>query len=158
MDRRNVLHMNTNTALRTARLGNGNAIHLVDADGILCNRWGTVNGVWKAPRCRRRRGSHLQAVQETRRVTGRRRLRWDEPAPADLFNHLDMEGAMPIPRHQAVATLWGDRWRADCGQCGWISRPQVNEERAKASATRHNTNASKEDDAISLRLWGPRNT
>jgi hypothetical protein len=50
MDRRNVLHMNTNTALRTARLGNGNAIHLVDDDGILCNRWGTVNGVWKAPR------------------------------------------------------------------------------------------------------------
>lgn len=36
--------------LRTARLGNGTAIHLVDDNGILCNRWGTVNGVWKAPK------------------------------------------------------------------------------------------------------------
>lgn len=33
-----------------ARLGNGAAVHLTDASGILCNRWGTVNGVWKAPR------------------------------------------------------------------------------------------------------------
>lgn len=38
------------TALRTARLGNGTAIHLADDDGILCNRWGTVNGKWMAPR------------------------------------------------------------------------------------------------------------
>jgi len=45
--------MNETTAkigLRTARLGNGAAIHLADDQGILCNRWGTVNGVWKAPR------------------------------------------------------------------------------------------------------------
>lgn len=33
-----------------ARLGNGTAVHLTDASGILCNRWGTVNGVWRAPR------------------------------------------------------------------------------------------------------------
>jgi len=33
-----------------ARLGNGAALHLMDEAGILCNRWGTVNGVWKAPR------------------------------------------------------------------------------------------------------------
>lgn len=31
----------------TAILGNGQAIHLADDQGILCNRWGTVNGVWK---------------------------------------------------------------------------------------------------------------
>lgn len=45
--------MHTDTApaaLSTARLGNGVAVHLVDAKGILCNRWGTVNGVWKAPK------------------------------------------------------------------------------------------------------------
>jgi hypothetical protein len=39
--------MITTTGL--ARLGNGAAIHITDARGILCNRWGTVNGVWKAP-------------------------------------------------------------------------------------------------------------
>ena len=33
-----------------ARLGNGAAVHITDGAGILCNRWGTVNGVWKAPR------------------------------------------------------------------------------------------------------------
>lgn len=45
--------MNHNEAAAThtnARLGGGTAIHLTDAQGILCNRWGTVNGVWKAPR------------------------------------------------------------------------------------------------------------
>jgi hypothetical protein len=46
--------MNTNEnateAPRIARLGNGAALHLVDDQGILCNRWGTVNGVWKAPK------------------------------------------------------------------------------------------------------------
>jgi hypothetical protein len=40
----------TNTAHAVARLGNGTALHLTDSNGILCNRWGTVNGVWKAPR------------------------------------------------------------------------------------------------------------
>ena len=33
----------------TARMGNGAAIHLVDDHGVLCNRWGTVNGRWIAP-------------------------------------------------------------------------------------------------------------
>ncbi len=42
--------MTTNETFQTARLGNGAALHLADADGVLCNRWGTVNGVWKAPR------------------------------------------------------------------------------------------------------------
>lgn len=46
--------MDTNTAtpatFPNARLGNGTAVHLTDDQGILCNRWGTVNGVWKAPR------------------------------------------------------------------------------------------------------------
>ena len=47
--------METTTAAQTetypnARLGNGQAVHLTDAQGILCNRWGTVNGAWKAPR------------------------------------------------------------------------------------------------------------
>lgn len=32
-----------------ARMGNGAAVHLTDADGVLCNRWGTVNGRWVAP-------------------------------------------------------------------------------------------------------------
>lgn len=41
--------MNTNT-YRVAKLGNGASLHLVDDHGILCNRWGTVNGVWKAPK------------------------------------------------------------------------------------------------------------
>lgn len=36
-------------SLKVAKLGNGNSLHLVDAEGILCNRWGTVNGVWKTP-------------------------------------------------------------------------------------------------------------
>lgn len=40
----------SNSSHRNARLGNGAAVHLTDAEGILCNRWGTVNGVWKAPR------------------------------------------------------------------------------------------------------------
>jgi hypothetical protein len=40
----------TTTTTELARLGNGAAIHITDAQGILCNRWGTVNGVWKAPR------------------------------------------------------------------------------------------------------------
>lgn len=44
------METNENTEYRVARLGNGAALHLVDAQGILCNRWGTVNGVWKAPR------------------------------------------------------------------------------------------------------------
>jgi hypothetical protein len=38
------------TTQQVATLGNGKALHLVDEQGILCNRWGTVNGVWKAPR------------------------------------------------------------------------------------------------------------
>jgi hypothetical protein len=42
--------METTQTLKTATLGNGAAIHLIDKDGILCNRWGTVNGVWKAPK------------------------------------------------------------------------------------------------------------
>jgi len=42
-------HMDT-TARRTARLGNGTAVHLVDARGILCNRWGSTNGVVRSPR------------------------------------------------------------------------------------------------------------
>lgn len=42
--------MNPTTAHQVARLGNGTALHLADDQGILCNRWGTVNGVWKAPR------------------------------------------------------------------------------------------------------------
>jgi hypothetical protein len=46
--------MDTNTTTanthRVAKLGNGASLHLVDTDGILCNRWGTVNGVWKAPK------------------------------------------------------------------------------------------------------------
>lgn len=33
-----------------ARMGNGTAVHATDDKGILCNRWGTVNGVWKAPK------------------------------------------------------------------------------------------------------------
>lgn len=40
----------TAKTFRNARLGNGNAVHLTDRQGILCNRWGTVNGVWKAPK------------------------------------------------------------------------------------------------------------
>lgn len=35
--------------LRVAYLGNGISLHLVDEHGILCNRWGTVNGTWQAP-------------------------------------------------------------------------------------------------------------
>lgn len=35
---------------QVARLGNGTALHLLDDQGVLCNRWGTVNGVWKAPK------------------------------------------------------------------------------------------------------------
>lgn len=35
------------TTYRVARLGNGTALHLADDHGILCNRWGSVNGVWK---------------------------------------------------------------------------------------------------------------
>lgn len=38
------------TTTGLARLGNGSAVHITDAQGILCNRWGTVNGVWKAPK------------------------------------------------------------------------------------------------------------
>lgn len=33
-----------------ARLGGGEALHLADAKGVLCNRWGTTNGVWKQAR------------------------------------------------------------------------------------------------------------
>lgn len=40
----------TTTTHSIARLGNGTALHLADADGILCNRWGTVNGKWMAPK------------------------------------------------------------------------------------------------------------
>lgn len=36
--------------LKVAKLGNGAALHLADKDGILCNRWGTVNGKWMAPK------------------------------------------------------------------------------------------------------------
>lgn len=47
--------MDTTTATPTAsypnaRLGNGTAVHRTDEHGILCNRWGTVNGAWKAPK------------------------------------------------------------------------------------------------------------
>lgn len=42
------LRMDTNAnATRNARLGNGSAVHMTDDRGILCNRWGTVNGTWK---------------------------------------------------------------------------------------------------------------
>lgn len=40
----------TNVELYTARLGNGNAVHLADKDGILCNRWGSMNGKVLAPK------------------------------------------------------------------------------------------------------------
>jgi hypothetical protein len=40
----------TTEGLRVARLGNGAALHLVDARGILCNRWGSTNGTVRAPR------------------------------------------------------------------------------------------------------------
>lgn len=39
--------MTTSPAYTLARLGNGAAVHIADDQGILCNRWGTVNGVWK---------------------------------------------------------------------------------------------------------------
>lgn len=32
------------TEYRVSRLGNGTALHLADARGILCNRWGSTNG------------------------------------------------------------------------------------------------------------------
>ena len=35
---------------RNARLGNGHAVHLTDDQGILCNRWGSVNGTIVRPR------------------------------------------------------------------------------------------------------------
>lgn len=41
--------MNT-TTLRVARLGNGSALHFVDDQGILCNRWGSVNGTVRSPK------------------------------------------------------------------------------------------------------------
>ncbi len=42
----------TGTATQTApytvsRLGNGAALHLADARGIICNRWGSTNGTVK---------------------------------------------------------------------------------------------------------------
>jgi len=67
--------MNTTThTLRNAHLGNGAAIHATDKDGILCNRWGTVNGVWKSPR-------YTDADVTCKRcmkLAGKRDLRCDE--------------------------------------------------------------------------------
>jgi hypothetical protein len=48
----------TEQALKTAKLGQGTAIHLADTKviagqeitAILCNRWGSVNGQVKAPK------------------------------------------------------------------------------------------------------------
>lgn len=40
----------TENSHRVARLGNGTALHLVDARGILCNRWGSTNGTVRAPK------------------------------------------------------------------------------------------------------------
>lgn len=41
---------NTEISFKNAHLGRGVAIHITDARGILCNRWGTVNGTWVTPR------------------------------------------------------------------------------------------------------------
>ena len=40
----------SNTTYQVGTMGNGKALHLIDAQGVLCNRWGTVNGVWKSPK------------------------------------------------------------------------------------------------------------
>jgi hypothetical protein len=37
------------TTAQTGRIGNGTAIHLIDAQGARCNRWGSTNGTMKAP-------------------------------------------------------------------------------------------------------------
>lgn len=31
-------------------IGNGRTRHLTDDKGALCNRWGSTNGQWKAPK------------------------------------------------------------------------------------------------------------
>lgn len=40
----------SSTNYQVGTMGNGKAVHIIDGQGVLCNRWGTVNGVWKAPK------------------------------------------------------------------------------------------------------------
>lgn len=40
----------TSTAYQIGTMGQGVALHLIDDKGVVCNRWGTTNGTWKAPK------------------------------------------------------------------------------------------------------------